>query len=1229
MAERFDILYRFSTDNGATWTDVSEQVNSLQTNIAQNLCTNTFLSAKDEATFVLPETPLFKPDGVTPTPKKLLIDAILGNDQVLVHINERKPASKVLWDDNDVLWNGNHVVWSWSSRRFTGYVDKSSVSLRSYPLPPNLTVRLQDVSVLHLDDKVDTDICWETDEEAVPAVVYTVKRIVRELLGLAGYDNTDPSLSDADTTVMSSTDNVVIPAFVIDRDKAKTYRQYIDTLLFEAGGYVINFNEYGIPVLVHLQWDGSAAAQRVADNPMNANGVTMRSAYLVNDGAKVKWSTLQWAQNERIWQSNINQKYEDGILVGDIVHDMGYWPPDGDVSPIFFQYDAKLLDIPYLHRDTRWANEDLSIIMAKNTRLGVDTLKGTTPFPIEDWDKHDPNSWPVGDTWHDKYGLDSNPQYWPTKMWILLQNKTGEDLNVSLAYIYGDVLYRSRINTMQTDGSKNPKEYVSEYIYDKDQAERFLQFYWHFLQTSRYQFSWSEPNVHDSLNDIVEVGIKGNSSMQKSLVVGKSSQWLNASTEIITYTSVGIDTYVPSQLIPTIIAPSSTNNAVPSTKSAVTATFSTAPTLTLAQWEDLETAQQEWTVTNPSSFSAGDVAVINGYISDMDDTPIKLYMNVDSITGSVISGAGIRIEYTPIQYQWDFSMSATEAIRQDRDTVNGIYTDIVCESMELGYGLLPYWKILNGDPSLVYFANNHSQLNSGDKVTVRIWAQNTEDKIVIRMASDNTNNPTYKIEKSIAIKNVTEYNHDFGAWEPTGGFLLPDHITVGGEDYDILDGDFFVAKITFATASSGTVTAVGTENPSAQGWYDRYGTGTSSDPYYYKPTTDTSCSVGDIYYTVNSGDTYMEGVPYEYIYLAWHNPMTATTENAERLLSCLGNVLSDPSVQPSTAAIYGWFQNLVAKNAVIENLTARLATIENLIITGQLINDAIQTVEASSPTTLTFITSSQNYYNASGTVLGSCPQLKISDIASVIPVGISYAISGSITIKGITYTASEAYPIRLYFDRFDNSNLYTKLRIYRQNTLLAYFSGMNDSYRPQSGYIFPVSGSSVDTSGSVDANSLALPSSLGKILVHDVIPRDSSVDTVGTSGNRFHSGAFDNMNISDGGFVYKQDFVLSDTLTIPQSSTSSVTKTVGDISLCKTCYVRIYNSSIDIEISAYLPINYNNDMSTIIHNMVYPLSNSQLRVIRITITPSTGKIVATATTSIPVGNTDIDFFFFK
>jgi hypothetical protein len=40
------------------------------------------------------------------------------------------------------------------------------------------------------------------------------------------------------------------------------------------------------------------------------------------------------------------------------------------------------------------------------------------------------------------------------------------------------------------------------------------------------------------------------------------------------------------------------------------------------------------------------------------------------------------------------------------------------------------------------------------------------------------------------------------------------------------------------------------------------------------------------------------------------------------MLSCLGNVLSDPDIQPVSAAIYGWFENLCAKNAILENLVA-------------------------------------------------------------------------------------------------------------------------------------------------------------------------------------------------------------------------------------------------------------------------------------------------------------------
>ena len=70
----------------------------------------------------------------------------------------------------------------------------------------------------------------------------------------------------------------------------------------------------------------------------------------------------------------------------------------------------------------------------------------------------------------------------------------------------------------------------------------------------------------------------------------------------------------------------------------------------------------------------------------------------------------------------------------------------------------------------------------------------TDPEITVTMHSlDNS----LSIERKITIINETDYDHDFGAWEPNGGYQLPDHYTVNGIDYNILDGDFFVAKIDF------------------------------------------------------------------------------------------------------------------------------------------------------------------------------------------------------------------------------------------------------------------------------------------------------------------------------------------------------------------------------------------------------------------------------------------------
>ena len=851
MGERFSLLYRFSTDNGATWTDLTPQVDSLKTTITHSLCTNNFTSAKDEATFVMPETKLFEADGVTPTPKKLLIDALLGDDDVLIQINAPFPRRQVVWNDDDVVWNGNHVMWSGSARRFTGYADRSAISLRSYPLPPMLTVKVQDCSVLHLDDKVDHHICWED---------YTIKQIVRNLLSLAGYDPSDVSLSEADTTVMPDTDNVQYEAFVIDKDKAQTYREYIDTLLFEAGGYVLDFNELGNPTLKHISWDGTEPAVRIIDNPMNSEGVQMTGRWLKEDGARVLWSTLEWSgKGQRIYQALTNQSIEDGELVGAIVKPNHYWPEDGELAPQYFQYDAKLLDSAYLTRASRRQNEDLTIIMAKDISIVMDSMQDGSKFT--GWTYVDPETWPAGDNWKDKYGIPENPTLWPTKAWMLLYNGTAKDVNLTFFSIYGNVLYRKKVNILETENAKNPKEYESTYIFDQNHAERFTQFWWHFLQTSRYQFTWSEPNQYEGLNDIVSVGIKGNSSTQKAVIVSKTSKWINDDTEIVSFTGVGITTYVPENLIPTVIAPSATTPVIQPASAAVSAVITPAPSYTLAEWEDFGTSgmPQSWTVANVSDFSVGSVAMIQGVISDMNNLPVTLYMDVTAVdlTDHIISGTGIRIRYIPVSSDWDFDMSQTSAIRNDR--LPNSFTDITLTAKIDGHaGVTPYWTV-NGNHS--HFTPGSAQYASGMTVTLRVWGDEDYGELTVTMAEDSSLvNP---VVKKLPITNTTQYDYNFGE---ISALPLPTHIDPPDNTLIILEGDYFVAGANFSS--------------------------------------------------------YTKGIPYMYDGSSSWNAMTATTENANRMLGALATILSNGTDMDSTSALYGWFENLVALNAVIDNLTA-------------------------------------------------------------------------------------------------------------------------------------------------------------------------------------------------------------------------------------------------------------------------------------------------------------------
>lgn len=488
--ERYNLTYKYSKDNGLTWIDITEIVDSAQTSIVHNICTAGFKSATDTASFTMlaKNTPL----------KQNLVNALLDGSIVLVRILE----------------NTETVL-------FTGYVNKDNISIRSFPLTATITIEIEDIGTLNLDNKVNEYIYFKN---------YNITEIVHALLTKAGYTY--------DSSSLASDDEQTLEAFVIDKDSSDTFRTYIDTLLFEAGGYVLDFNAQGIASIVKLNWQATGSATLV-DNPMDSEGVTTKTKILDVDGVSLTWASTKWSadNNQLLWQDSISRKLEDSYVVGEDVENQHYWPTDGELSPIYQEYNSELLDTDYLTNASRKQNADLAIIVAEDIRAEIQATKNKEEFTS--W------TYPLIQEFIDDYELTENPIAYPKKAWYLLYNNSGETVNIQHFRLYGKVFYRDKKHTLKTKETKNPKEYESQYIYNETHANQFLQFYWHFMQTSRISVSWKEVGGNHALGDVVQVYHKGSLSYVKAIIAGITTTFIGK-TKITSYSAVG----VASQIIP-------------------------------------------------------------------------------------------------------------------------------------------------------------------------------------------------------------------------------------------------------------------------------------------------------------------------------------------------------------------------------------------------------------------------------------------------------------------------------------------------------------------------------------------------------------------------------------------------------------------------------------------------------------------------------------------------------
>ena len=462
--------------------DVSNLVDTRETVITRQLCTTSFKSAVDRASIVI----RYSPDELHL--RQNILDFLYGSMETLEDI-----ALKITMDTYSL---------------FMGYLDLSELKLSSKRLPESIKLEAKDVSAKLLDRKIDDYIFYEKK---------TISQIVTALIKHAGGTFLNNNIK--------AVDDRVLPVFTIDReDDDGTYREYIDTLLFEAGGYVLDTDENGKMSIVALPWESYTPTATVDDYLLEKGVETTRKIFDKN-GLKLTWSTLsETGKNQRVWSADFSRNIQDGKAVGIDIPSGTYYPENGDIEPTYQSFSADFLDREYITHQRRDKNKDLSVIAVRDVTAQIIALdsNGKRLDNAKVWD------FPILPS----LGMVTNPTIYAKKAWYLLKNKYASTVNLQFFTLEGRVLYRSKVNHLTIPATAQKlEEYTSQYIFSDEHAKRFSQFYWHYLKYSSTIHKWSV--LGDvSLGDVVKVLHKGASAAQASIIVSESLHFVGNTSKV-------------------------------------------------------------------------------------------------------------------------------------------------------------------------------------------------------------------------------------------------------------------------------------------------------------------------------------------------------------------------------------------------------------------------------------------------------------------------------------------------------------------------------------------------------------------------------------------------------------------------------------------------------------------------------------------------------------------------
>ena len=386
---------------------------------------------------------------------------------------------------------------------FYGYLDLGKLSVESSKLPGSVSLTAKSFM-----DKLDV-------KPHVNFVLYpsTVREVVEKCLVEAGFTDNVKWISSVGGM------KVQVP-FVVTEDDSDTWRDKIDTLLSEMGGYTLSYDHKDKLFFVSKVNDES---KKVSDTPIRYHVQTKlksTSTKYAKDGVVVSYGNLKTSKDQLVYIHNISLSQGDVLdPEGDEVKPGDYYPFDSDVTKTLEEYQTDLLDYRTLIGNTRKANEHISIYY-------VDPASTKVTIVASDMEGKGVSDWNDNQTFYSPEGGFTYPAggaFYPRKAWFCFRNKSDKSVNLTRFSISGDTYYSdAEYKMVMPPDCKEPDEYSAKYIIDTETVKNFATFLMNQKRFGGDTTTWTERWEDHEIGDKVEIQHKSGNIIN-AVIVRKES----------------------------------------------------------------------------------------------------------------------------------------------------------------------------------------------------------------------------------------------------------------------------------------------------------------------------------------------------------------------------------------------------------------------------------------------------------------------------------------------------------------------------------------------------------------------------------------------------------------------------------------------------------------------------------------------------------------------------------